>query len=107
MNSTYFFFSSRRRHTRSKRDWSSDVCSSDLDTHANGNGGGGADNGGADTGVVTGASVPVIYDTSVTSQAANRDYAVPTYMALRSTSPAQAASVGYAGSASDGLTQLD
>src|SRR5699024_12179056 len=27
---TYFFFSSRRRHTRSKRDWSSDVCSSDL-----------------------------------------------------------------------------
>src|SRR5207249_5898582 len=27
----FFFFSSRRRHTRSKRDWSSDVCSSDLD----------------------------------------------------------------------------
>src|SRR5699024_11908380 len=27
-----FFFSSRRRHTRSKRDWSSDVCSSDLQT---------------------------------------------------------------------------
>src|SRR5699024_11730399 len=26
------FFSSRRRHTRSKRDWSSDVCSSDLTT---------------------------------------------------------------------------
>src|SRR5699024_11355812 len=25
-----YFFSSRRRHTRSKRDWSSDVCSSDL-----------------------------------------------------------------------------
>src|SRR5215469_16781199 len=25
----YFFFSSRRRHTRSLRDWSSDVCSSD------------------------------------------------------------------------------
>src|SRR5437868_10455413 len=25
------FFSSRRRHTRSKRDWSSDVCSSDLE----------------------------------------------------------------------------
>src|SRR5699024_11749779 len=25
-----FFFSSRRRHTRSKRVWSSDVCSSDL-----------------------------------------------------------------------------
>src|SRR5690349_245898 len=27
---TLFFFSSRRRHTRSLRDWSSDVCSSDL-----------------------------------------------------------------------------
>src|SRR5699024_3105527 len=26
-----FFFSGRRRHTRSKRDWSSEVCSSDLD----------------------------------------------------------------------------
>src|SRR5260370_38308900 len=26
-----FFFSSRRRHTRFKCDWSSDVCSSDLD----------------------------------------------------------------------------
>src|SRR5699024_11637018 len=25
-----FYLSSRRRHTRSKRDWSSDVCSSDL-----------------------------------------------------------------------------
>src|SRR3712207_7475219 len=29
----FFFFSSRRRHTRYWRDWSSDVCSSDL--HAN------------------------------------------------------------------------
>src|SRR5690606_40769275 len=28
--STVFFFSSRRRHTRFSRDWSSDVCSSDL-----------------------------------------------------------------------------
>src|SRR2546421_6383517 len=28
--SIFFFFSSRRRHTRSDRDWSSDVCSSDL-----------------------------------------------------------------------------
>src|SRR5207253_8653449 len=27
----FFFFSSRRRHTRWPRDWSSDVCSSDLD----------------------------------------------------------------------------
>src|SRR5256885_4409837 len=28
---TVFFFSSRRRHTRLQGDWSSDVCSSDLD----------------------------------------------------------------------------
>src|SRR5271169_6795642 len=27
----FFFFSSRRRHTRCYRDWSSDVCSSDLE----------------------------------------------------------------------------
>src|SRR2546422_7365681 len=30
MNVIFFFFSSRRRHTRCSRDWSSDVCSSDL-----------------------------------------------------------------------------
>src|SRR3712207_5392088 len=30
----FFFFSSRRRHTRYWRDWSSDVCSSDLDLAA-------------------------------------------------------------------------
>src|SRR2546422_1559959 len=30
MSSYFFFFSSRRRHTRCSRDWSSDVCSSDL-----------------------------------------------------------------------------
>src|SRR6266699_140455 len=29
--SLVFFFSSRRRHTRGGRDWSSDVCSSDLE----------------------------------------------------------------------------
>src|SRR6266436_7580418 len=31
--SFFFFFSSRRRHTRCSRDWSSDVCSSDLSYH--------------------------------------------------------------------------
>src|SRR3712207_7847173 len=30
LNEHIFFFSSRRRHTRYWRDWSSDVCSSDL-----------------------------------------------------------------------------
>src|SRR5690606_41184033 len=32
-----FFFSSRRRHTRFSRDWSSDVCSSDLLSPESGN----------------------------------------------------------------------
>src|SRR5687768_18345674 len=30
----FFFFSSRRRHTRCSRDWSSDVCSSDLNKNS-------------------------------------------------------------------------
>src|SRR5256885_3224366 len=30
----FFFFSSRRRHTRLQGDWSSDVCSSDLEQQA-------------------------------------------------------------------------
>src|SRR5215475_10589248 len=30
LSRSFFFFSSRRRHTRFSRDWSSDVCSSDL-----------------------------------------------------------------------------
>jgi len=81
-----------------------------LDAHVNGDGGGGSQNAGGNTGTVdssTGAPVPVVDSTSVASQAANRSYAVPTYLALRTSSPAAAASVGYAGTASDGLTQLD
>ncbi|MBS2962541.1 glucan 1,4-alpha-glucosidase [Actinocrinis puniceicyclus] len=78
-----------------------------LDAHVNGNGGGGTANAGADTGVVDAASgVPVVYDASTVSEAANRTYAVPTYMALTAGS-AGPASVGYAGTAGDGLTQLD
>ena len=77
-----------------------------LDAHVNGNGGGGSQNAGANSGVVDASGVPVVFSTNTVTNAANRDYAVPTYMALASTSPG-AASVGYAGSASDGLTQLD
>jgi glucoamylase len=81
-----------------------------LDAHVNGNGGGGSENAGANSGVVdtsTGASVPVIFSTNTVTNAVNRDYAVPTYMALAASTPVQTASVGYAGTASDGLTQLD
>src|SRR3984957_18140515 len=78
-----------------------------LDAHVNGDGGGGTQNAGGNTGVIdprTGA--PVVYSTNTTTTAANRSYAVPTYMAMTATSAGQA-SVGYAGTASDGLTQLD
>ncbi len=81
-----------------------------LDAHVNGNGGGGSQNAGANSGVVdtsTGSPVPVVYSTNTVTNAANRDYAVPTYMALESAGPVPVASVGYAGTASDGLTQLD
>ncbi len=76
-----------------------------LDAHVNGNGGGGSANGGADTGVVA-SGVPVVSDTSTVSQAANRDYAVPTFMAMAAREHG-AGTVGYAGTASDGLTALD
>jgi glucoamylase len=81
-----------------------------LDAHVNGNGGGGSQNAGANSGVVTsaaGSAVPVISSTNTVTNAANRDYAVPTFMALASSTRSPEASVGYAGTASDGLTQLD
>ncbi len=80
-----------------------------LDAHVNGNGGGGSENAGANSGVVdtsAGPPVAVVSSTNTVTDAVNRDYAVPTYMALAATSD-QSASVGYAGTASDGLTQLD
>ncbi len=81
-----------------------------LDAHVNGNGGGGPANGGADSAVIdtsTRAPVPVAYDVATTSEAADRDYAVATFMALSATGGLTEAGVGYAGTASDGLTQLD
>src|SRR3712207_9520910 len=57
----FFFFSSRRRHTRYWRDWSSDVCSSDLrrrvDAEVVGEpGAGGGVGGEAERGAVRGAA---------------------------------------------------
>jgi glucoamylase len=81
-----------------------------LDAHVNGNGGGGSQNAGANSGVVdtsTGSPVPVIFSTNTVTNATNRDYAVPTYMALAASTPVTVASVGYEGTASDGLIQLD
>ena len=81
-----------------------------LDAHVNGNGGGGSDNAGANSGIVTtsgGSAIPVVSSTNTVTNATNRTYAVPTYMALADSTRAPQASVGYAGTASDGLTQLD
>ena len=78
-----------------------------LDAHVNGDGGGGTQNAGGNTGVIdTRTGIPVVYSTNTTTEAANRTYAVPTYMAMTATSAGEA-SVGYEGTASDGLTQLD
>ena len=81
-----------------------------LDATAGGNGGGGAGNGGADSAVIdrsTGTAVPVSFDPVTATNAANRDYAVPSFLALRADRPFAAVSSGFVGAASDGLTQLD
>jgi glucan 1,4-alpha-glucosidase len=86
-----------------------------LDATVAGNGGGkgsgnGASNGGADSATIdtsTGSPVPVSYDTNTQTNAANRDYAVPSFLALRASLPFPAASSGFVGTASDGLTELD
>ncbi len=78
-----------------------------LDPLAGGTGGGGSQNAGGNSAVLTTQGVPVAFNTNTTTQASNRDYAVPTYIALESSDGFSSASVGYADSASDGLTMLD
>ncbi|MGP3956796.1 glucodextranase DOMON-like domain-containing protein [Nonomuraea sp. 3N208] len=79
-----------------------------LDAGVNGNGGGGPANGGADGGVVDGPTgAPVIADENTETSAPARDYAVPTHLALRAERRLPQASVGYAGTSSDGAAQLD
>ncbi len=81
-----------------------------FDPTLNGNGGGGAGNGGADSGTVAGNGghqVLVGSDTVTATNAANRDYAQPVFSALDTDDGFAEVSNGYAGTASDGLTQLD
>jgi glucoamylase len=81
-----------------------------LDASAGGNGGGGAGNGGPDSAVVdtsTGRPIPVTFDPVTATNASNRDYAVPSYLALRASRAFGAISSGFVGAASDGLVQLD
>ena len=80
-----------------------------YDPSINGNGGGGSGNGGGDSGLIdtsTGHVVPVAYDTRTASQAVNRTYAVPVFSALDASRPFRQVSNGFAGAASDGLSQL-
>ena len=81
-----------------------------YDPSINGNGGGGSGNGGGDSGLIdtsTGHAIPVAYDTRTASQAVNRTYAVPAFSALDASRPFRQISNGFAGAASDGLSQLD
>ncbi|HEY7176593.1 MAG TPA: glycoside hydrolase family 15 protein, partial [Micromonosporaceae bacterium] len=81
-----------------------------LDATVGGNGGGGAGNGGADSATIdtsTGSPVPVSFDTNTQTNAANRDYAIPSFLALRASLPFAAASSGFVGTPSDGLAELD
>jgi glucoamylase len=81
-----------------------------LDPLAGGTGGGGSQNGGGNTAslaTVDGQPVPVASNTNTKTNAVNRDYAVPTFEALESSRGFSDASVGYAGTPSDGLQMLD
>jgi glucoamylase len=77
-----------------------------IDPTVNGNGGGGPVGGGADDATASPTAL-VSVDSNTVTNAANRTYAVPNAMALRADRPFLVASSGYAGTASDGLTQLD
>jgi glucoamylase len=81
-----------------------------FDPNLNGNGGGGADNAGSDSGTVAragGHTLLIGSDPVTATNAANRDYAIPVYSALDADRGFRQVSNGYAGTPSDGLTQLD
>ncbi len=88
-----------------------------FDPTVNGNGGGvggcagrSCNNGGPDGGTVdtsTGHPVPVAFDTNTSTNAANRDYATPVFVAVDASTHLAQVTNGFAGAGSDGLTQLD
>jgi glucoamylase len=79
-----------------------------YDATVNGNGGGGPLNGGADDATVDPATTALVSsDPNTVTNAVNRDYGVPLFGALRADRRFLAATSGYAGTPSDGLTQLD
>jgi glucoamylase len=80
-----------------------------FDPTVNGNGGGGGGNGGADSALTdtsTGHPILVSDDPRTATNAVNRDYAQPVYLALDAPFTSEITN-GFAGSASDGLVELD
>jgi len=71
----------------------------------NGHGGGGSQNAGGGS-VLVDHGTPVGYSTNSFSEAVNRSYATPSYLALAASAPFTAIDNGFAGQPSDGLTQL-
>ena len=81
-----------------------------LDPLAGGTGGGGSQNAGGNTAVlvpVAGRPALQAYNTNTTTNAVNRDYAVPTFETLAASRGFESTSVGYAGTPSDGREMLD
>jgi glucoamylase len=76
----------------------------------NGHGGGGTDNAGGESATIVSTpngELPLSYSTDSFTEAVNRSYAKPIYAVLSASEPFQAVETGFAGTASDGLTELD
>jgi glucoamylase len=76
----------------------------------NGHGGGGTDNAGGESATIVttpDGQIPLSYSTDSFTEAVNRSYATPIYAALSASDPFSAVETGFAGTASDGLTELD
>src|SRR5580692_2860350 len=76
----------------------------------NGHGGGGTDNAGGESATIVATArgqVPLSYSTNSFTESVNRSYATPIYAALAAGQPFGAIETGFAGTAGDGLTELD
>ena len=76
----------------------------------NGHGGGGTDNAGGESATIVPTAdgpVPLSYSTNSFTEAVNRGYARPAYAALAADRPFAAVETGFAGTSSDGLSELD
>ena len=76
----------------------------------NGHGGGGSGNSGGESATIAATPrgpVPLSYSTNSFTEAVNRSYATPIYAALAASTPFSAVETGFAGTSSDGLSELD